>query len=89
MCYEEGLTRNQDLGGTVSVTFAVGVDGAVHEVKAQPTTTLSDPVAVRCILRQIEEARIFKPTQSTSRVVASIEFLPPGSEIENVSDRVP
>jgi hypothetical protein len=50
-CYEEGLRRDQGLGGKVALEILVGSDGAVERI-AVSAATVTDATVVTCVARE-------------------------------------
>lgn len=79
LCYAQGLSRDEELAGTVAVTFAVGPDGKVKEPRFDGATTLSDRDVVRCVLRYLSTTRFPATDHGRVTVNASLDFAPPSS----------
>jgi hypothetical protein len=50
MCYEQGLSRNPNLEGRVSVRFVIGRDGSVSNV-SNGGSDIPDSQVVQCVIR--------------------------------------
>jgi len=85
-CYEEGLRRDQQLAGKVSLDVRVAAAGSVE--RSTPTgTTLRDDSVVACVAR---EARSFSLPPSESLTDAAVDVtLSPGDEPVPVARPVP
>jgi len=75
-CYEEGLKRDQQLHGKVSVRFVIERDGTVHSITLEPTTTLGDTSVVQCIVDVYKTLQFPKPDSGIITVVYPIGFDP-------------
>ena len=76
-CYEEGVDKNPDLGGKVTVRFVIEKDGRVG--KAEPVcTSMPDPAVVACIVGEYRQMRFPRPEGGIVTVVYPI-MLSPGS----------
>jgi len=74
-CYKNGLRKNADLGGRVTMRFFIEVDGSVSEV--QPTcTTLPDPITVKCMADRFAKYQFPKPEGGVVSVTYPIMFTP-------------
>src|SRR5579883_2678530 len=77
-CYEEGLRRNQHLGGKVSVELVIAADGSVSSAK-KTASTLSDESVNQCVVREATHLGLSKPDSGTP-TVAMVVTLSPGDE---------
>jgi hypothetical protein len=75
MCYEQGLTRNPNLEGRVSVRFVIGRDGAVSNV-ANGGSDLPDSGVVQCVVRAYYGLSFPQPEGGIVTVVYPIMFAP-------------
>jgi hypothetical protein len=75
MCYEQGLARNPNLQGRVSVRFIIGRDGRVRQV-SNGGSDLPDEQVVRCVMRAYYEMLFPEPESGTVTVVYPIMFSP-------------
>jgi len=60
LCYEQGLGRNPDLAGTVTVRFVIGTDGAVSNV-SNGGSDLADSGVVNCVIKAFYGLSFPKP----------------------------
>lgn len=74
-CYEQGLTRNPTLAGTVTTRFVIGRDGAVSSV-ADGGSTLPDPAVVSCVVRAFYGLAFPQPEGGIVTVTYPIAFSP-------------
>jgi hypothetical protein len=75
MCYEEGLARNPNLEGRVSVRFVIGRDGSVSNV-ANGGSDLPDNGVVQCVVRAYYGLSFPQPEGGIVTVVYPIMFAP-------------
>ena len=75
MCYEEGLARNPNLEGRVSVRFVIGRDGSVSNV-ANGGSDLPDNGVVQCVIRAYYGLSFPQPEGGIVTVVYPIMFAP-------------
>jgi vault protein inter-alpha-trypsin-like protein len=75
MCYEQGLSRNPALQGSVSARFVVGRDGAVTNV-ANAGSDLADVGATSCVLSAFSGLSFPQPEGGLVKVVAPLSFEP-------------
>jgi Ca-activated chloride channel family protein len=80
MCYEQGLARNPNLEGRVSVRFVIGKDGSVSNV-GNGGSDLPDSGVVSCVVSAYYGLRFPQPEAGIVTVVYPIMFAPgdPGS----------
>lgn len=74
-CYEDGLRRNRDLQGKVTVKFMIDTTGKVA-MTADGGSDLPDPNVVQCIVRRFGELSFPKPEGGMVTVVYPIKFNP-------------
>ncbi len=74
-CYEDGLKRNPDLEGRVSVRFVIGRDGTVSNV-ANGGSDLPDPKVVACVERAFERMTFPVPEGGIVTVSYPLVFSP-------------
>jgi hypothetical protein len=76
-CYEKALiSGNGAMGGTLTVQFQIGSDGAVTAAK---TSGITDAVIQTCAVTAIKSVEFPKPTNGKSASVQyAIELRPPG-----------
>ena len=75
MCYEQGLARNPNLEGRVSVRFVIGRDGSVSNV-ANGGSDLADSGVVQCVVRAYYGLAFPQPEGGIVTVVYPIMFSP-------------
>ena len=91
-CYEEGLKRNPNLEGRVSVRFVIALDGRVesaHDATTDPVprdavapptqvtlAPIGDPKVVACVLSAVKKLQFPKPDGGTVSVVYPFIFSP-------------
>jgi hypothetical protein len=75
MCYEQGLARNPNLEGRVSVRFVIGRDGSVSNV-ANGGSDLPDNGVVQCVVRAYYGLSFPQPEGGIVTVVYPIMFAP-------------
>ena len=75
MCYEQGLSRNPNLEGRVSVRFVIGRDGSVSNV-ANGGSDLPDSGVVSCVVRAYYGLSFPQPEGGIVTVVYPIMFSP-------------
>jgi hypothetical protein len=75
MCYEQGLARNPNLEGRVSVRFVIGRDGSVSNV-ANGGSDLPDSGVVQCVVRAYYGLSFPQPEGGIVTVVYPIMFSP-------------
>jgi hypothetical protein len=75
MCYEQGLTRNPNLEGRVSVRFVIGRDGGVSNV-ANGGSDLADSGVVGCVVSAFYGLSFPQPEGGIVTVVYPIMFSP-------------
>lgn len=75
-CYEEGLRRDPDLAGRVSVRFVIARDGLVSN--ASSGGTLGDAAVERCITRSFYSLTFPKPEGGIITVSYPLVFTPDG-----------
>lgn len=59
-CYNQGLTRDPDLEGEITVEFTVGLDGNVEEAEAAETT-LDDDAVEACVTKAVKRWKFPRP----------------------------
>jgi hypothetical protein len=75
MCFEQGLARNPNLEGRVSVRFVIGRDGSVSNV-ANGGSDLPDSGVVNCVVRAYYGLSFPQPEGGIVTVVYPIMFSP-------------
>lgn len=75
MCYEQGLTRNPNLEGRVSVRFVIGADGAVSTV-GNGGSDLPDQSVVSCIVSSFYGISFPKPERGIVTVTYPLMMNP-------------
>jgi hypothetical protein len=73
-CYERGLARNKSLAGAVRVRFVIETSGKVGEVGDAGESTLPDPEAVKCIVREFGTLSFPRPEGGVVTVVYPLIF---------------
>jgi hypothetical protein len=74
-CFEDGLARNPDLGGRVTVRLVIEADGGVSKVRVV-CTSMPDRIVVKCVVAEYEELHFPKPEGGIVTVVYPIMFTP-------------
>ncbi len=80
-CYEEGLRRNQKLGGKVSIDLVLAADGTVSMAK-KTASTVGDASVDQCVVREASHltfASLARPDSGTP-TVAMVVTLAVGDE---------
>ncbi|HEY3234983.1 MAG TPA: AgmX/PglI C-terminal domain-containing protein [Polyangiaceae bacterium] len=75
LCYEQGLSRNPNLEGRVTVRFLIARDGAVSNV-SNGGTDLPDAAVVSCVIQAYYGLSFPKPQGGIVTVVYPIMFSP-------------
>lgn len=75
LCYEQGLSRNPNLEGRVSVRFVIGRDGAVSNV-SNGGSDIPDSGVVQCVIRNYYGLSFPQPEGGIVTVVYPIMFAP-------------
>jgi hypothetical protein len=75
MCYEQGLTRNPNLEGRVSVRFVIGRDGAVSNV-GNGGSDIPDSSVVSCVVQAFYGLGFPQPEGGIVTVTYPIMFSP-------------
>ena len=75
MCYEQGLSKNPNLEGRVSVRFVIGRDGAVSNA-ANGGSDLPNAGVVDCVVRAYYGLSFPQPEGGIVTVVYPIMFSP-------------
>jgi hypothetical protein len=75
-CYQQGLTRNESLAGSVRIRFVIQSNGAVSEAGDAGESTLADVDAIKCIVHEFEKLSFPKPEGGIVTVVYPIVFNP-------------
>jgi hypothetical protein len=73
-CYNEGLTRDPNLGGRMTMRFVIAEDGRVRDLRTV-CTSLPDPVVVRCMAERFAKFQFSKRPAALS-IVYPIVFSP-------------
>lgn len=76
-CYDQGLSRNPSLGGTVRVKFVIAVDGRVVAPRVQDSD-LPDREVVACVVGTFEGLSFPKPACDGEVTVIYPVALSPG-----------
>ncbi len=77
-CYEEGLRRNQKLGGKVSIDLVLAADGTVSIAKKN-SSTVGDASVDQCVVREASHLTFARPDSGTP-TVAMVVTLAVGDE---------
>lgn len=77
-CYEEGLRRNQKLGGKLSMELVLGADGSVTSAK-KTASTVGDVSVDACVVREALHLSLARPDSGTPSI-AMVVTLSPGDE---------
>jgi hypothetical protein len=88
-CFEDGLRRNHNLEGRVTVRFVIGTDGTVSDIHALPPpliptsprpsflgTTMPDPSVTDCVVQHYRPLKFPHPEGGIVTVVYPIMFSP-------------
>jgi hypothetical protein len=75
MCYEQGLSRNPNLEGRVTVRFVIGRDGSVSNV-SNGGSDIPDSAVVGCVIRNYYGLSFPQPEGGIVTVVYPIMFSP-------------
>lgn len=77
LCYEDGLRRDRDLTGKITIRFVIGVDGKISAANADEwQSNMPDAEVTKCVLQQIREAVFPAPEGGIVTVVYPIMFAP-------------
>jgi tetratricopeptide (TPR) repeat protein len=79
LCYEQGLKRNPNVGGRVSVSFVVGRDGSVNNA-TNAGSELPDIAVVNCILGAFRGLSFPQPEGGVVKVTMPITFINTNSD---------
>lgn len=74
-CYEQGLKKNAQLSGRVSIRFVIGRDGSVTDVGGKDSD-LPDQSVVECIVKAFKATKFPAPEGGIVTVVYPIKFSP-------------
>lgn len=75
MCYEQGLSKNPNLEGRVTVRFVIGRDGSVSNV-SNGGSDIPDSSVVQCVIRNYYGLSFPQPEGGIVTVVYPIMFSP-------------
>jgi hypothetical protein len=64
-CYEEGLRRNQQLGGRVAVELTLNADGTVQNAR-KASATIGDESVALCVTREASKLTLPSATEQTA-----------------------
>jgi TonB family protein len=64
-CYNDGLTRDPDLRGRISVEFIIGVDGTVDKSEVKEST-LADAAVGTCVITAMKRWKFPRPAGGNS-----------------------
>ncbi len=74
-CYAQGLQRDPNLAGTLSLAYAIDGQGRVLAANVA-RSTLADPAVAQCIATAARRWSFPKPTGSLVQVTAPFTFSP-------------
>ncbi len=74
-CFEEGLRRDQKLGGKVTVDFTLGANGEVVGAK-KTAATLGDDSVVQCVVRETGRLELARPESGTPAITMVVTLSP-------------
>jgi hypothetical protein len=86
-CYEEGLRRNQKIGGKVSLDLVLAADGSVQSA-VKTASTVGDSSVDQCVAREAGHLALARPDSGTPNV-AMVVTLSPGDETVAVPHAAP
>lgn len=72
-CYNQGLVRDDEMGGRVTIGFAIGSDGRASKPTVEKST-LSDELVGNCIAKAVKRWKFPKP-QGDGPVMVSYPFI--------------
>jgi len=72
-CYEQGLTRDPSLAGTVKIRFVIAADGAVATA-TESDSTLGAPTVTSCIVRTFQSMVFPAPSGGIVTVTYPLTF---------------
>jgi hypothetical protein len=74
-CFEEGLRRDQKLGGKITVDFTLGANGEVLGAK-KTAATLGDDSVVECVVREAGRLELAHPESGTPAITMVVTLSP-------------
>jgi hypothetical protein len=74
-CFEEGLRRDQKLGGKITVDFTLGANGQVVGAK-KTAATLGDDSVVQCVVREAGRLELAHPESGTPAITMVVTLSP-------------
>jgi hypothetical protein len=74
-CFEEGLRRDQKLGGKITVDFTLGANGQVVGAK-KTASTLGDDSVVQCVVREAGRLELAHPESGTPAITMVVTLSP-------------
>jgi hypothetical protein len=77
LCYNQGLSQDPGMAGSVTMTVKIAPNGEVNSADASSNTGLSDGV-VRCIARALKNAQFDAPGSSGSTLQVPVKFVQQG-----------
>ena len=77
LCYDNGLRSDPKLVGTVTTKFVIDATGAVSKTERDPSTTLTDPGIVSCIVNAFTNMSFPQPEGGIVTVVYPVILEPP------------
>lgn len=75
-CYNEGLARNPDLAGKLTVDFEITASGDVSKSEIQAGSTLADAKVEGCVAAAVKRWKFPRPDGGAVQVSYPIEFEP-------------
>lgn len=78
-CYNQGLSENPDIAGSVRLTIHVGAAGAVTRVTTASTGSLP-PAVVECVRARAAHARFAPPEGGRATIGVPVTFVKIGSD---------
>lgn len=75
-CYLDGLARDKNLTGLISVTFIIGPTGGIESAKLNATSTLPDNEVRQCVLGVFRQLTFPEPEENGKVLVTyPLEFV--------------
>jgi hypothetical protein len=75
-CYDNGLSKDTNLSGSIKVRFRIEFDGSVTDAHTTDDSTLADAVVRKCVVSEYAKLSFPKPAGGTVTVVYPIIFKP-------------
>ncbi len=77
LCYEQGLVRNHDLTGKVTIRFVIDLEGKISAISADEwQTSMPDSAVTKCVVEQFKATVFPPPVGGIVTVVYPIMFAP-------------